>query len=240
MMSQAVANVASIEPSGGASNVSAVSATASIRSSLNVRIAPRVSSQPMRYRARVAIDGSMRYGRTRAVRHLDHPSLGPGAGQPLVDRALAWRLGSATRHKVECLLDVRRQHLRQAGRQLLERRREIGVVVVRVASHQPRRQEDRHRLGLGQVERREEALLVDPVPAVRLPDRQLQLVLDRDQVPIGGPLGHPDRTRNLGRRRAALATALEERHHPVEACGAIPLGAQAVAFVVDHRVSREA
>ena len=50
----------------GGSNVRGVSATSRIRSILNVRIAPRVSSKPIRYSAWVWSDGSSRYGRTVA------------------------------------------------------------------------------------------------------------------------------------------------------------------------------
>ena len=60
MMSQARRRSAlEASPSGG-SNVRGVSATSRIRSILNVRNPSRVSSQPIRYRAWVCSDGSMR------------------------------------------------------------------------------------------------------------------------------------------------------------------------------------
>ena len=70
MMSHARSNVPSTLASGG-SNRSGVTDMSRIRSTLNVRIASRVSSQPTRYSAWVWSDGSMRYGRTRAVRGAD-------------------------------------------------------------------------------------------------------------------------------------------------------------------------
>ena len=59
MMSQARAKASSMT-SGGASKVCGVTSTDKMRSILNVRIAPRASSKPIRYRACVVDDGSMR------------------------------------------------------------------------------------------------------------------------------------------------------------------------------------
>ena len=50
------------------SNVSGVSDASTMRSTLNVRLALRLSSRPMRYSARVNADGSMAYGWTRVTR----------------------------------------------------------------------------------------------------------------------------------------------------------------------------
>ena len=78
MMSHARSNIPSIV-GVGRREASGVSATSRIRSILNVRIASRVSSQPIRYRAWVWSDGSIRYGRTRALRGAASGAYGAGA-----------------------------------------------------------------------------------------------------------------------------------------------------------------
>ena len=67
MMSHARRSCATTSASG-ASNVFGETARSRIRSTLNVRIARRSSSNPIRYSACVWSDGSSRYGRTVACR----------------------------------------------------------------------------------------------------------------------------------------------------------------------------
>ena len=68
MMSQAARSDEVVVAGSGGSNVRGVRATVPIRSILNVLIAPRSSSNPMRYSAWVWSDGSSRYGQTVARR----------------------------------------------------------------------------------------------------------------------------------------------------------------------------
>jgi len=59
------------------------------------------------------------------------------------------------------------ERLRKRGRELLERRSKIGVVLVGIADHQPGTEEDGHRLLERQLERRQERLGVNaPAAAV--------------------------------------------------------------------------
>jgi hypothetical protein len=68
MMSHAARNELVVVAGSGGSNARGVSEAVRIRSTLNVRIAARPSSNPIRYRACVCNDGSSRYGRTVARR----------------------------------------------------------------------------------------------------------------------------------------------------------------------------
>ena len=103
---------------------------------------------------------------------------------------------------------------RQPALELLEGGGEVRVVLVGVADHQPGRQDDGHRLGLGQLERRQERLLgIDPPDAVLAPDRQPELLLDRVQVAVDGPHGHPDPGRDVA-GPDALGMGLQDRHEP--------------------------
>ena len=74
MMSHAARSADVVVAGSGGSNVRGVSAAVRMRSILNVRIAPRSSSKPIRYSAWVWSDGSSRYGRTVARRGVAPPS----------------------------------------------------------------------------------------------------------------------------------------------------------------------
>ena len=160
------------------------------------------------------------------------PPFGPGLGQePDVgaEALVARRLGQT----VEGPFDVLRQRRRQASLELLERGRQVRVVLVRVADHQPRREHDGHRLALGQLERRQEGLLViDPPDALVAPDREPQLVLERGQVAIDGPHGHPDAGRDVGGAHA-LGVRLQDRDEARQTCQPVALGRVSAAVVIE-------
>ena len=99
---------------------------------------------------------------------------------------------------VERALHVLGQRTREHFLELLECRCEIGVVLVRVADHQPCREDDRHRLVQGQLERRQE-LLADHAPEAALrPDGDANFLLQRPQIAVDGPGGDADPTGDLG------------------------------------------
>ena len=141
----------------------------------------------------------MRYGRTtarraaasgavarRLVLERHDPPLRPGPGQSMdvfAERRVARMLGE----DVEGPLDVLRERPRQDLLELLEGGGEVRVVLVGVADHQPRRQDDGHRLVEGQLERRQELLADDAPQPVLRPDRDADLGLERAQVAIDGP-----------------------------------------------------
>ena len=249
MMSQAARSDEVVAAGSGGSNVRGVSATVPIRSILNVRIAAallvepdqvervglerrleqvRPDRRPPRRRARLVV------GRRVVDGH--DPALGPGLGQqPDVgaEALVARRLGQA----VEGAFDVLRERGGQAAFQLLERGGQVRVVLVGVADHQPGGEDDGHRLPLGQLERRQEGLLVvDPPDALVAPDRQAQLVLERGQVAVDGPHGHPDAGRDVGRAHP-LGVGLQDRDEARQPGQPVALGRVSAAVVIEgHRV----
>ena len=65
--------------------------------------------------------------------------------------------------------------------------REVRVVRVGVADHQPRREDDRHRLAPGELQRRQERLGLEPPAAALRPERHPELALDRAEVAVHRP-----------------------------------------------------
>ena len=125
---------------------------------------------------------------------------------------------------------------RQAHRQLLEGGGEVGVVLVGVADHEPGRQDDRHRLGLGQLQRRQERLVrVDaPQPALG-PDRDADLLVDGAQVAVDGANGHADALREVA-RADPVGVGLEDGQEPGHPGQPVALGAVPARLVLDgHR-----
>ena len=89
-------------------------------------------------------------------------------------RRFGWRESDPQRP-----VDVLGERRRQALLELLERRGQVRVVLVGVADHQPGRQEDRHRLGERELQRRQEVVADDaPEPALG-PDADADLLVDR-------------------------------------------------------------
>ena len=137
-----------------------------------------------------------------------------------LNRSSRGRLGQ----DVQRPLDVLGQRRRQALLELLEGGGEVRVVLVRVADHQPGRQDDGHRLALGQLERRQERLLlVDPPASAVRPDGDADLLVDRAQVPVDRPHGHADPFGDVG-GPDALGVGLQDRHEPGQAGEAVALG----------------
>ena len=170
MMSQARSNIPATIAGSGGGNDSGVSETSRIRSILKVRIASRVSSQPIEVQ-RVGLERRLDQvrpdarGPRRRLRRVAAPARSRAtttrrSAQAWVSR-WTWRLnalvGRAPRQDVEA--SGRRARARAGGRiaaELLERGREVRVVLVGVADHQPGRQDDGHRLAPGQLQRRQE------------------------------------------------------------------------------------
>ena len=128
------------------------------------------------------------------------------------------RVAGRHRHDVEGPLDVLREGRRQPDRQLLEGGREVGVVLVGVADHQPRRQDDGHRLGLGQLERRQERPSPGRCPTPALGPQRDDLLVDGLEVAVDGPDRHADPLGEVGRAHA-VGVRLEDAHqtgHPGE------------------------
>jgi hypothetical protein len=166
----------------------------------------------------------------------DDPALGPGLGQqPHVgaEPVVARRLGQPVKRP----LDMLRERGRQAALELLEGGREIRVVLVRVADHQSRGQDDGHGLLLGQLQRWQERLLVvDPPHAILAPDRQPKLRLERRQIAIDRPHGHPD-PRGDVRRAHPLGVGLEDRYEPGQPGQPVALGRIPPVVVIEgHRL----
>ena len=136
---------------------------------------------------------------------------------------------------------------RQGARELLERAREVGVVLVRVPDDEPRGEDHRHRLGAGERERLEEAGVRHPPAPALAPDRCLDLVLEDDQVAVDGPLRDARQAGDLCRRDAGIAVGLQDPQHGQEPRQpvALALDARAVVervepaerLVVGHRAS---
>ena len=139
---------------------------------------------------------------------------------------------------VEGALDVLAQGVRQSLLELLERRGEVRLVLVGIARHQPRRQEDRHRLGERQAQRRQERPGLDTPTAALAPDRELQLALEGAQVAVDGPLRHPRATGDLGRPDPGLAARLEDAEHRQQPGEAVSLALRAIALARVVRVER--
>ena len=119
-------------------------------------------------------------------------------------RSSTWRLNDRVhvpaREVLDRPLDVVAQRGRQSLLELRERRGEHRVVLVHVPGEEPRREEDGHRLGQGQAERRQERLGVHAPAAALAPDGDPQLAADRVEVAVDRPLGHAGALRDLGRR----------------------------------------
>ena len=129
------------------------------------------------------------------------------------------------RERVQCPLDVLGERRREAALELLEGGREVGVVLVGVADHQPCRQHDGHRLLLGQLEGRQKRLLgVDAPQPVLTPDGQAELLLERNEIAIDGADGDGHPLRDVG-RADAVGMGFEDRHEPSQPGEAVSLGA---------------
>ena len=119
---------------------------------------------------------------------------------------------------VEGAFDVLGERPGQHGLELLEGGGEVRVVLVGVADHQPRGQDDRHRLVEGQLERWQELLADDAPQAVLRPDRDADLLLERPEVAVDGPGRDPDATGDLRRADPIGMTAQDgdDAEHPGE------------------------
>ena len=147
-----------------------------------------------------------------AVRARHDPALGPRLGQE-PDVPVERLVGRPARQVVEGAIDMRAESRRQDRRELLECRREIRVVLVGVADHQPCRQDDGHRLAPGQLQRRQERVGLDsPTPGLR-PERHVELALDRAQVAVDGADGRVDAAGDL-RGLHAIRVGVEQGEDP--------------------------
>ncbi len=97
-------------------------------------------------------------------------------------------------------MHVAPQDLGKGLAELLERRRELRVVGVRVLGHEAGSQEDGHRLALRQPERRQERRALEAPAPVEGPDRHAELVVERPQVAIGIAPRHAEEAGQLVRR----------------------------------------
>ena len=134
-------------------------------------------------------------------------------------------------HDLQGPRDVLGQHRRQPDRNLLEGPRKVGIVFVREAGHQARRQEHCHRLGQGELQGRQEALLGDTPASLVAPERDLHLALQRLKIPVDRPSRHPDGRGDLFRSGTLLAALFEKSELAVIAACAIPLCVSSLANV---------
>ena len=151
---------------------------------------PRVNARRSRLLGRIVDRGVVREGHD--------PTLGPGLRQQLHvagERRIRPRRDITSSVRVTCSASTRRQVLRE----LLERRPEVGVVLVGIADHQPGRQEDRHRLGARQLERRQKPLALDAPDAALAPDGDAEL-LARAREDRGRPSASTSRPGGRSRR----------------------------------------
>jgi hypothetical protein len=213
-----------------------------MRSILNVRSPPFPADEVQRVRLERRLDepglddGAPRR-RFRGVAgglvlELDDAPVRPGPGEPvdpLAERRIAGMLGE----DVERPFDVRGERRGEDPLELLERRGEIGVVLVGVADHEPRRQDDGHGLVEGQLQRGEELVADDPPAATVGPDRDADLLLEGAQVPVHGPRRDPHPTRDLGRTDALGMAAQhgDDAEHPGEP---VALAERALVVVPGH------
>ncbi len=173
----------------------------------------------------------------RGVGELDDPPLRPGSGEQvdvapmdLVDRSLG--------HLGEGPLDVVDEDLRQAGLELLERRRQVRVVLVGIAGHEASREHDGHRLLERQLQWGQEPGPFDaPATLAVAPDRDAQLGLEGDEVAVHGPRRHPDPLRDLAHVDARLALRLEHAEDAIEARQPVAFALVALVRVDQHRRS---
>jgi hypothetical protein len=114
---------------------------------------------------------------------------------------------------VERPVDMLAERRRQDGGELLEGRGEVRVVLVGVADHQPGRQDDRHRLAPGQLERRQEGIGLDPPAAALRPEGHPELALDRAEVAVDRPDRRVDPARHL-RRLHPVRVGVEQAEDP--------------------------
>src|SRR5215204_4277205 len=146
----------------------------------------------------------------------------------LAERLVPRMLGEDVEGTFHVLGERPWQHLLE----LLEGGREIGVVFVGVADHQPRGQHHGHRLVEGQLQRWQELLADDaPQPALG-PHRDADLFLQRPQVAVDGPGRDADATGDLRWADPIGVTAQDgdDAEHPrepvtlAEALGLVPEG----------------
>ena len=163
------------------------------------------------------------------VGDLDHAALGPAPGDGVEDggerlvRVLLAHRQHGRRH-------VAGDGLWQLGGDLGERADDRLIRLVGPLRDEARREKQDDALRDGQVERRQEVLLLDPEPAAPgLEDRDRQLVLQGLEVAIDGSLVHPGQAGDVVDRDPLLAAAaaVQDGDHRQQAGQPVPLPAGA-------------
>ena len=185
------------------------------------------------HRAPAALPGAALVGRA-LVLDLDHAALRPRPRQ-LPDVVDEVRIERGVLQDVEAARHVLPERLGQVRRELLERRAEVGVVLVGVADHQPRSEEDGHRLGQGELERRQEGRVEQPPAALVRPHRQPDLPLQRPEIAVHVAHGHPEPLGDVLRAHA-VGVGDEEAGHTHQARRPVALRGPSLGRVeVVHR-----